>query len=238
MDAPIHSWFTALWVLVFFGGAGLWIGIIHINEAARKRYERQRLLSAAVSQHVNNLCYILMRMLIIASVSLLGAGASVAQTPTPPATVPTALVTFYSSGNFWSMGKRGKFMGQIFDGSDRLTYLTAGRFVTFQLDAGKHVFAANTWLSPTQTGGGHLKLDLVAGQHYYVAAYLDNRGVLIPLFRLEQHPCDQAQKETAKVKPLDPDDLHKYGQGHAVIESSFPICTEPQQPPQSRASAN
>jgi hypothetical protein len=191
-----------------------------------------------VSRHINNLSCIPMKMLIMASVSLLRVGASAAQTPAPPAAVPTALVTFFSGGNFLTMGKHGKFMGQILDGSDRLAYLTAGHFVTFQLDAGKHVFAANSWLNPTPTGGGHLELDLVAGRHYYVAAYLDNRGVLVPLFRLEQHPCDQVQKETAKVKPLDPNDLHKYGQGHAVIESRFPICTEPQQPQQPPASAN
>lgn len=130
------------------------------------------------------------------------------------------------------MGKHGKFIGQILDGSDRLAYLTPGHFVTFQLAAGKHVLVANSWLNPSQAGGGHLELTLVAGQHYYVAAYLDNRGVFVPLFRLEQHQCDQVQKETAKLKPLNSDDLHKYGQGHAVIESSFPICTEPQQPQQ------
>ncbi len=179
-----------------------------------------------VSRQINNTFSITMRMLIIASVSLLGARVFVAQTPTSPAIVPTALVTFYSSGNFWSMG-HGKFIGEILDGGHQLTLLTAGHFVTFQLDAGEHVFAANSWLNPTQTGGGHLKLDLIAERHYYVAAYLDNRGILVPLFRLEQHPCDQVQKETVKVKPLNPEDLHNYGQRHAVIESNFPPCTAP-----------
>jgi hypothetical protein len=179
-----------------------------------------------------------MKMLVLASLLLLGSVDTIVQTSAPPPPVPTALVTFYSSGSFWSMGKHGKFMGQIFDGSNRLASLTAGHFVTFQLPAGKHIFGANTWLSPVQTGGGHLALDLIAGQHYYLAAYLDNRGVLVPLFRLEQHACDRVNKETTRLTPINPSDLHRYGQDHAVMESSFPMCTGPQRPQQPLASAN
>lgn len=222
---PCIPWSVSFRVLAFFGRVGLWIGVIPIQ-----------LFNTAISWRKSNLRFIPTKMLIIAAASQLVAGGAAAQTPMPPAALPTALVTFFSDGDFWTMGKHGKFKGQIFDGNDRLANLTAGHFITFKLDAGGHVFAANSWLSPTPTGGGHLKLDLIAGQHYYLAAYLDNRGVLVPLFRLEQPSCDQVQKEAAKVKPLDRDELQKYGQDHAVIESGIPICTEskdPQLPPAS-----
>ncbi|MGB6194620.1 MAG: hypothetical protein WBF42_19305 [Terracidiphilus sp.] len=196
-----------------------------------KSFEFPTSICFAASLSHGNFPNMSVRVLMIVSVSLLlGVAASIAQTPQPPAAAPTALITFYSIGRLWTTGKHGKFVGQILDGNEKLALLTPGRFVTFELPTGKHVLAANSWLNPTPAGGGHLELDIVPGHRYYVAAYLDDRGVFVPLFRLEQHPCEQALNETAKVKPLGQGHLHQYGRSHVVVESSFPTCSAlPQQ---------
>jgi hypothetical protein len=142
-----------------------------------------------------------------------------------PATA--AQVTFYSTGSFLKAAapgyKYGKFVGRIMDEYDQLAMLTPGHFVTFNLDPGKHTFSANSWMIPRPEGGGHLEIDLVAGKHYYVGAYLESL-VLISTFRMEQRTCEQAQQDNKNSKPLDRKHLRDYGLARVLAETSFPTC--------------
>jgi hypothetical protein len=155
---------------------------------------------------------------------------------------PQALVTFYSTGSFWKSGipgyKHGSFAGLIFDEYDELALIGPGHYITFKLDAGPHTFSANSWMIPTPTGGGHLKVDLVANQHYYIATFYSAATVVLTLPSLENRTCEAAQKETAKATPLAPKHLRKYGATRVVDETALPPCPptpapgEPIQPTQ------
>jgi hypothetical protein len=148
---------------------------------------------------------------------------------TVTATAPKAQVTFYSSGSFLKTAipgyKYGDFAGRIFDEYDQLAMIRSGNFITFNLDPGPHTFSANTWMSPRPDGGGHLTVDLVANQHYYIGTYTETTPLLvISAFRLEQRTCEQALEDNVSTKSLDRKHLKKYGLANAVVETSFPHC--------------
>jgi hypothetical protein len=117
---------------------------------------------------------------------------SVAQATTPP----QAEVTVYSSGSFLKsaipFNKHAKFAGRIMDGDNQLAMLEFGRFVTFKLDPSEHTLTANSWMIASPVTGGHLKIKLLPGQHFYIGAYLESLTV-VSRFRLEQRTCEQAQ---------------------------------------------
>ena len=116
-------------------------------------------------------------------------------------------VTFYSAGDFWKASmpgyKYGMFTGPIFDNKQQLANITAGHFVTFNLSPGTHIFSTNYWVAQTSKGGAHLKVDLVANQHYYIGTYLKTTPLLImSIPHIEQTTCNEAQKRAARAKPL------------------------------------
>jgi hypothetical protein len=134
----------------------------------------------------------------------------------------------YSSGSFLKSAipgdKHAKFSGRIMDGNNQLAMLTYGQFVTFNLDPGQHILTANSWLTASPVGGGHLKINLVPGQHYYVGAYLESL-VVASKFRLEQRTCQEAQQDNKTTKPLKREHIKEYGLPRAVAETSFPTCS-------------
>jgi hypothetical protein len=145
----------------------------------------------------------------------------------PTTSTPQAQVTFYSSGGHWKAGlpgyKYGAFKGHIIDEYDQLAMLSPGEFVTFNLDPGPHTLSNNSWMNPRPEGGGHLEINLVAGQHYYIATFYRSAPIGWD-FRLEQRTCQQAQLDNEKTKPLDRKHLKDYGAPRAVSETSFPTC--------------
>ncbi len=149
---------------------------------------------------------------------------SAQSTPTLP---PQVKVTFYASGNFLKSAmpgyKYGKFSGRIMDEYNQLAMLTFDRFVTFNLDPGPHTFSANSWMIPRPETGGHLKVDLVAGKHYYIGVYLQTY-LYLSRFRLEERTCDEAQQENKSTKPLDAKHIKDYGVPRFVSDTSFPTC--------------
>lgn len=153
---------------------------------------------------------------------------ALAQTPVPVA--PQVEVTFYSSGSFMKAAipgyKYGDFAGKIFDERNQLAMLRPGHFITFKLDAGPHIFSASSWADSEPDLGGHLKIDLVANQHYYIGTYMKTPLLVLSTFRLEQRTCQEAQKDNARTKPLAPKHLKKYGAAHTVIEAAFPLCPD------------
>ena len=79
----------------------------------------------------------------------------------PPVAPPQAQVTFYSGGSLLKSqipaDKHGTFVGRIMDGHQQLAMLMPDRFVTFNLDPGEHILAANGWVRGDPVGRGHLK---------------------------------------------------------------------------------
>jgi hypothetical protein len=148
---------------------------------------------------------------------------SLAQASTPA----QAEVTFYSSGSFLKsaipFNKHATFAGRIMDGDNQLAMLEYGRFVTFELDPGEHTLTANSWMIASPVAGGHLKIKLLPGQHFYIGAYLESLTV-VSRFRLEQRTCEEAQQDNRTTKPLKMEHLKEYGLPRAVTETSFPVC--------------
>jgi hypothetical protein len=167
---------------------------------------------------------LLTRLPLLTACVIILHGVGVAEDSQPSPKVP---VTFYSSGSFLKGSipgyKYGKFAGRIMDGHQQLAMLEPDRFVTFNLDPGEHTFTANTWMISSPAGGGHIKLDLVPGQHYYVGAYI-RTFPLVADFRMEQRSCQQAQDDNRKTKPLDQKHLRDYGSARVLSETTFPAC--------------
>ncbi len=140
---------------------------------------------------------------------------------------PQVEVTFYSSGSFLKGmipgDKHAKFSGRIMDGDKQLAMLTPNHFVTFNLDPGQHTLTANSWMIASPKGGGHLKINLLPGQHYYIGAYLEPL-VVASKFRVEQRSCQQAQQENKTTTPLEPKHIKDYGLARAVSQAAFPAC--------------
>jgi hypothetical protein len=142
---------------------------------------------------------------------------------------PQVQVTFYSSGRFLKSAipgnKHAMFLGRIMDGNKQLAMLTPGHFVTFNLDPGQHILTANSWMIASPFGGGHLKINLVPGQHYYVGTYLESL-VVASKFRVEQRTCQEAQEDNKTTKPLSREHIKEYGLASAVAATSFPTCSQ------------
>lgn len=145
----------------------------------------------------------------------------------PPKSPDQALVTFFSTGHFLNSAvpgnKHGEFIGRIMDKDGQLAMLTSDHFVTFRVDAGPHTFSANSWMLATPQTGGHLKLDLVAGKHYFIGAYTQS-FLYYTRFRLEEHTCQEAKRQNESTEPLDPKHLKDHGKTMYVPETVFPDC--------------
>jgi hypothetical protein len=163
-----------------------------------------------------------LRILVASAVLPLSARAQTS--PTAPL---QAQVTFYSTGSFWKGGlpgyKHGVFVGLLFDDKAPLAHMKPGRFVTFTFAPGPHTFSTNYWVHRSPSGGAHLKLDLVAGQHYYVGTYFET-DVVVSLPRIELTSCLNAQRDAAKAKPLEQKNIEKPALSVATTETSFPSC--------------
>jgi hypothetical protein len=145
-----------------------------------------------------------------------------------PAAPQQVQVTFYSSGSLLKGGlpgyKYGAFTGRIMDEYDQLAMLTPGHFVTFNLDPGPHTLSVNAWLLATPKGGGHVKLNLVPGRHYFIATFLESY-LYVSRFRIEERTCEQAQQDNMETTPLDRKHLKSYGQPRVADDSAFPACS-------------
>jgi hypothetical protein len=126
-----------------------------------------------------------------------------------------ATVTFYAQGSQLTSGlpgsKHGIFTGRIFDGKEALVTFHEGfighngRFITLQLPAGPHDFAATngTHAKPEE----HLALTVLPGQQYFLRAQNESSGFVIvesEKARLDQRTCALAHGDAPQAKPLQP----------------------------------
>lgn len=144
----------------------------------------------------------------------------------PPALGQNANVTFYSTGSLLkadakqTLTVKGEmpFIGWIFDGDRRLAYLQGARFMTVQLQAGQHTFAAGLD-SKHAAKNSSLAMQLEAGQHYCIRLGLAYQNfVLVATHKGTVDPmdCGPAKAEARDSKPLDLKSVEKAAQSFLV----------------------
>lgn len=99
------------------------------------------------------------------------------------------------------------FTGWIFDGNQRLAHAQGGRFMSFHLAAGEHLFTVPYHSNHPGKTTLHLKIE--ANDHYCVrlsAKYISG-SLLVPVAyvdsQIEEVSCQQALKEAGNFKPID-----------------------------------
>jgi len=96
------------------------------------------------------------------------------------------------------------YYGWIFDGNKKLAYIHIGRFATFNLSPGSHIFSSSDHSKPTAKNT--LQLDLQDGATYCVRATANfESAIVLPVWfnqgRFKQIPCSDAKQEATKLKP-------------------------------------
>ena len=159
-------------------------------------------------------------------VFLLFASASCARGQTASTLPSQVTVTFYSSGSSWRSGwpgKLGPFLGRLFDGEHQLAFIDRGRFVTFSLLPGVHVFAADWWTSH-HPGGAHLTVELEPDEHYFIRLAVQSGSFGSVAQHIQQVTCEGAQQDNTATKPLDRKHIKPDGLSSFVNAASFPLC--------------
>ncbi|MGB6975550.1 MAG: hypothetical protein WBD67_12785 [Terracidiphilus sp.] len=144
-------------------------------------------------------------LLRFALIAILSATSCLAQTGT---------VTFYSQGlsaknaatAFLPKSEKpfgGMQGGWLFDGTQRLARIRAGRFVIFHLNPGEHSF---TDVGPTGPSKKSLVINVREGGHYCVRLFAKMMNLWVYAQwenRIEEVPCERAQREAAHLKPIE-----------------------------------
>jgi hypothetical protein len=147
---------------------------------------------------------------------------------TPPSNAKDPLVTFVNNGFSLTGGlpnqKSEEFRGRLFVGEEPLAMMSGPHFVTFHFDPGPIEFTAQTWMAPGTLGGAHLKLNLVAGKHYFVEVRTRTSWPVTKEFGIKEITCDEARKAHEQDKHLEAKHLNNAGQATFVAETSFPAC--------------
>lgn len=156
------------------------------------------------------------------------------QTPPQSSHVKSGTVTFYSiQPGAWKqiadvvvpVGK-APFTGLVYDGGQQMAHVRGGRFVTFLLPAGEHLFSASYHSLDPGDPAVHLKIK--DGGYYCVrlSATYKSGSVVMPLAVvhsvIEQVPCDQATKEAGSYKPLEPKRIDGAARAKVVSSRTFP----------------
>lgn len=97
-------------------------------------------------------------------------------------------------------GMRG---GWLFDGTQRLARVRAGRFVIFHINPGEHSF---TDVGPTGPSKKPLVINVREGGHYCVRLFA--KMMNLEVYGqwenwIEEVPCERAQREAAHLKPIE-----------------------------------
>jgi hypothetical protein len=224
LDATFESWqrsFPFDWRLVPYEVEASIAHARAIEAAGIHKYDSKQFASAKRSIR-----------LLIALVVLVYSVPSVAQSNTPQATQANAtdpLVTFVDNGFSPAGGLPGQksegFRGKLFVGDESLAMMGGAHFVTFHFDPGSIEFTAQTWMASGPIGGAHLKLNLVAGKHYFVEVRTRVSWPVTKQFGIKEITCDEARKEHEQDKPLEAKHLDNAGQSTLVAETSFPVCS-------------
>jgi hypothetical protein len=150
----------------------------------------------------------------------------------------TGTVTFYSANV--SAKSEGQILlpkseqpfgglqgGWIFDGSQRLARVRIGRFVTFHLSPGEHAF---TDLGPTGPSKKALTINVKDGGQYCVRLFAKMINAWVYTRwdnKLEEVPCQQAEREAADLKPIEVKQVDPAVRPELDTRTTFPIESQP-----------
>jgi hypothetical protein len=156
-----------------------------------------------------------------------------------PCMAQTGTVTFYTPGNNAKSTAAGllprsrqPFTGWLFDGSQRLAHVQAGRVITLHLTPGAHSFTVH-W-SPKHAGKKSLALTIESDSHHCIKLYaIMTNFEVIPFQRvnsqMEEVPCEQAAAEAAHLKPIDLKRVDPSVQSEVDSGPAFPVDNSPHQ---------
>ena len=149
----------------------------------------------------------------------------------------SGIVTIYAAGE-WKKGTIAEAVSGItikgdapsianlFDGKQKLAYITPGRFVSIQLPAGKHVLTASREFNYPD-GKAPVELSVERGGHYFYRMRTTRK--MTPLgqrltARLEAVSCEVSRDEAASHKAISIDRVEKDKRSSLVDKDSFPNC--------------
>jgi hypothetical protein len=119
------------------------------------------------------------------------------------------------------------YIGNIYDGPNRLAHLSSLQFLTFKLPSGAHSFDVDR--KPTKQ---QLNAKLDPGKHYFIRAtilvgrgFLNFRGVTPSLDLVD---CSVAASEGGNLKPVKPSKLKVTALSELVMTPGFPACEAPE----------
>ena len=149
----------------------------------------------------------------------------------------TGTVTFYSQGIslkseaavFLPKSEQpfgGLQGGWLLDGTQRLARVRAGRFVTFHLSPGEHSF---TNVGPAGPSEKPLVINVKDGGQYCVRLFarMINLGVLAQWDnRIEEVPCQRAQREAAHLKPIKIKEVDPVVRAEFDLGTTFPSASQ------------
>ncbi len=153
----------------------------------------------------------------------------------PCCVAQTGTVTFYSksisakseAAVFLPKSEQA-FGGWLSDGPGRLALIQHGRFASFRLNEGPHTFTVQ---GPTGAGKESLVLNLKDGGQYCVRLYarMVNVGVYAKWDnKIEEITCQQAERDAAKLKPIDKKKVNPSAIKELDPQVSFPSFDQAQ----------
>ena len=114
------------------------------------------------------------------------------------------------------------FFGNVFDGDQKLANIHRGRFVTFELPHGTHVFSGNLKNKPSDKYT--LILDASENEHYFVRIVSKWKSLGIVLLidpQLESVNCTTAAKEIGRSRPIETKHISKDAQQFLAPDASI-----------------
>ena len=118
--------------------------------------------------------------------------------------------------------------GWLLDGPQRLARVRMGRFITFHLSAGEHSF---TDVGPTGPSKEPLVINVKDGGQYCVRLF----AKMFPLGgdggwdnKIEEVPCQRAQREAAHLKPVEVKQVDPAVRTELDPRTTFPSASRPQ----------
>jgi len=141
-----------------------------------------------------------------------------------------AEIIFYSNGSIWKTqapnAKHALFIGNIFDGSQRIGFVQQKKFLILHLSPGPHTFSVGPGTGKPDPKT-QISLELASGKQYFIRAQGESKGV--PLFtnlknRLDLVTCETAQKEAGGFSPTEVKHIAPELKGRIVSGSSLSPC--------------
>jgi hypothetical protein len=139
-------------------------------------------------------------------------------------------ITFYNGGALWKLdipgAKNAQFAGAVFQEKQKLAEIYRARFLTLTIDPGTYTFSASLRRNHP-AANSQMLLTVEPGKQYFVRVVTEVGSGLVPVSqgRLDLVTCEVAQKEAAKMKPLEGKYVDPAMGNRAVSATALPGCS-------------